>query len=188
MDNPENHRGHVALLAARLAFSAAGVALVCIAALTQAAFPALGAALAFWAGEALGLVQLGRRFEDPVARTLQCACEAMCALGVSVILPQAMLVALIQVVHALVASGIGTVSGAQGKPLPQPRGEPVRRVLAAFANACLALTLFAASQGYDVQTMVGLSGTDLALLCAAVVALAGIRSITESGLAARWGK
>ncbi|HRJ77532.1 MAG TPA: hypothetical protein PLF37_03385, partial [Planctomycetota bacterium] len=73
MDKPENHRGHVALLAARLALSAAGAALVCVAALNQSAFLALGAALAFWAGEALGLVQLGKRFEAPASRTLLCA-------------------------------------------------------------------------------------------------------------------
>lgn len=188
MDKPENHRGHVALLAARLALSAAGVALVCVAALNQSAFLALGAALAFWAGEALGLVQLGKRFEAPAARTLLCASEAMCALGVSVFLPQAMLVALIQVVYALVASGIGTVSGAQGKPLSQPRSEPVRRLLAAFANVCLALTLFAPAQGYDLKVLVGLNAADLSLLCAAVVALAGVRSITELGMAAKWGK
>lgn len=172
-------------LALRLGLAALGVILLGLALGLDLRWFAAAAAGAFGAAELMGLALITQRFESAAARTLLGVCECLCALSVSLLVPAAMLVALIQIVHALIASGIGTVGTMVGHSAHSPRGEFFRRFLAGMANTGLALIALSAADQFDLQKHLGLDGHSLAMVCAAVVLIASVRSITELALAAK---
>jgi hypothetical protein len=147
---------------------------------------ALFAAMALLGAEALGLAGVTAKHESALSRALLGTCEAVCGLAVSLIEPTAMLVALTQVVYSVIASGVATVSLSLGKPLTQARSEPMRRLLSAAANAGLAMIVLKAANQLSVQTVLGVSPRDLALLCMALVIVGSARTIGELALKAQW--
>ena len=148
-----------------------------------------------WAGfaalalsEVFALAELTRRHESAGARALLGTSEAMCGLGVSLLEPAAILVALAQVLYSVISSGIATVSLSLGKPLEQPRGEALRRLLSVAANGGLCVIALQAAGALDTRAALELSTRDLALLCMALVVVGSARALGDLALKAKWTK
>ena len=178
----------VKLLILRTVVALCGAALLVLAFGLDSRVLALIAALGLLGAEAVGLAGVTARHESALSRALLGTCEAVCGLAVSVIEPTAMLVALTQVVYFVIASGVATVSLSLGRPLAQARGEPMRRLLSAAANVGLALIVLQAANHLNVESVLGVSPRDLALLCMALVIVGSARAIGELALKAQWTK
>lgn len=150
---------------------------------------ALWAALALLVlAEVLALAGLRTRCEGAGTRALLGMSESVCGIGVSLIEPAAILVALALVVHSVVASGIATVSLSLGKPLAEPRGEFMRRLLSIAANSGLCVIVLQATGAVDSRKALELGARDLALLCMALVIIGSSRALADLALNARWTK
>jgi hypothetical protein len=131
---------------------------------------------------------LTTRLESPTERTLLGTAEALPGITLSFLEPSAMVLALVHIVHAIIASGIATVSASAGKFLTQPRSESMRRAFAGGANVGLALILLHRSGVFNVERDLQISEGNLALLCAAVAAIGAVRAATDLALDAKWNK
>jgi hypothetical protein len=178
----------VKLLLLRTVAALCGAALLVLAFGLDSRVLALVAAIALIGAEALGVAGVAARHESAPSRALLGMCEALCGLAVSLIEPAAMLVALTQVVYSVIASGVATVSLSLGRPLAQARGEPMRRLLSAAANIGLCLIVLRAANQLSVESALGISPRDLALLCMALVIVGSARTIGELALKAQWTK
>lgn len=146
---------------------------------------AFAGAVSAGVSEGMALALCTQRYRTPGARTLRGAAEALPALGISAFDPWALGITVTIVVYMLLANGLSTVGTSRGLELRRTSGETLRRVITALAGLLVLAVPVSTVTGWNLAGELSSTNRELIVVAIALVAIAGVRALTDMSLELR---